>query len=66
MNLKHNFLIVSNDKVVIDLKINDILSKIKINDIQLIKYDLELSSLYDVIEELDTCNFLSSCKVVLR
>lgn len=65
MNLKHNFLIVSNDKVVIDLKINDILSKIKINDIQLIKYDLELSSLYDVIEELDTCNFLSSCKVVV-
>ena len=65
MNFKRNFLILSEDKVVIDAKINNILSNIKDHDSQLIKYDLEMTSLYNVIEELDTYDFLSNCKIVV-
>ena len=65
MNFKRNFLILSEDKVVIDAKINNILSNIKDYDSQLIKYDLEMTSLYNVIEELDTYDFLSNCKIVV-
>ena len=65
MNFKRNFLILSEDKVVIDAKINNILSNIKDHDSQLIKYDLEMTSLYNVVEELDTYDFLSNCKIVV-
>ena len=63
--VKSNYLIVSNDKVVIDNKVSKILSEINIKDIEIIKYDMTETSISMVIDELDTYNFLSSCKLVI-
>lgn len=63
--MKNNYLIVSNDKIVIDNKVSKILSDIKIQDLEIIKYDMSEVLISTVIEELDTYNFLSSCKMVI-
>lgn len=63
--MKHNFLIVSEDKIVIDSKISKILSEISSKEREIIKYDMAETTISSVIEELDTYNFLSVCKVVI-
>ena len=60
-----NYLILSNDKVVIDNSINKIIKESKLKDYELIKYDLTECELDNVIEELDTHNFLSDNKVIV-
>ena len=62
---KNNYLIISEDKVVIDLKIKEILKSIKEKDIEIIKLDLNINTMNDVFEELNTYNFLSNLKVVI-
>ena len=61
----NNYLIVSDDKVVIDLKIKEIIKSIKDEDKEIIKMDLTINTLDDVLEELNTCNFLSNIKVII-
>lgn len=63
--MKNNYLIVSNDKVVIDNKVSKILSEINIKEIEIIKYDMSETTIPVIIEELDTYNFLSNCKMVI-
>ena len=63
--MKKNYLIVSNDKIVIDNKISKILSEINSKEIEIIKYDMSEITIPFVIEELDTYNFLSNCKMVI-
>jgi len=61
----NNYIIISDDKVVIDLKIKEIIKKIKEEDKEIIKMDLTVNTLDDVLEELNTCNFLSNIKVII-
>jgi DNA polymerase-3 subunit delta len=61
----NNYLILSDDKIVIDTKINDIVKKIKDDDKEIIKMDLTTSTIQDVLEELNTYNFLSNIKVLI-
>ena len=62
---KNNYLIISEDKVAIDLKVNEILKNIKEKDLDIIKMDLNINTMDDVFEELNTYNFLSNLKVVI-
>ena len=63
--MNNNYLIISSDKVVIDLKIKEIIKKIKEKDIDIIKFDLTVNTMDEVLEELNTYNFLSNIKVVI-
>ena len=67
MNKKHNFIIVSDDKIVIDSKINKIIEdeNLKKNEAEVIKIDMLENSISDLLEELDTYNFLSNYKIVI-
>ena len=60
-----NYLILSNDLIVINNNINKIIKEAKLKDYELIKYDLTECELDNVIEELDTHNFLSDNKVIV-
>ena len=60
-----NYLILSNDKVIIDNNIDKIIKESKLKDYELIKYDLTECELDNVMEELDTHNFLSDNKVIV-
>lgn len=63
--MKNNYVIISDDKVSIDLTIKDILKKINIKDIEIIKYDYETTTIDYVLEDLNTYNLLSSCKLII-
>ena len=63
--MHNNYLIISSDKVVIDLKVKEIIKKIKEKDIDVIKFDLTINTMDEVLEELNTYNFLSNIKVVI-
>ena len=63
--MKNNYVIISDDKVSIDLTIKDILKKINIKDIEVIKYDYETATIDYVLEDLNTYNLLSSCKLII-
>ena len=63
--MKNNYLIISDDNIVINLKIKEILKSIKEKDIDIIKLDLTINTMDDVLEELNTYNFLSNLKVVI-
>ncbi len=61
----NNYVIVSNDKVTIDTRINKIIEEKKIKDYELIRYDYPDITIDTVIDTLNTYNFLSSTKVVV-
>ena len=61
--MKNIYLIISNDKVVSDLKINEILKKSQNGSI--LRYDLEEVPIENLIEDLDTYNFLEDKKIVI-
>lgn len=67
MNKKHNFIIVSEDKIVIDSKISKIIedSELNLKETEIVKIDMSEKLISNIIEELDTYNFLSNCKVVI-
>lgn len=39
----HNYIIISDDKVTIDFKINELLAKIPYNEKEIIKYDMSIT-----------------------
>ena len=61
----NNYVIVSNDKVNIDLNIQNIIKKINIKDLEIVKCDYPDITINSVLEELDTFNLLSNCKLVI-
>ena len=61
--MKNMYLIISNDKVVLDLKISEILKKNQNGSI--LRYDLEEVPVENLIEDLDTYNFLEDKKIVI-
>ena len=61
----NNYLIISNDKVVIDSKINDIVKKVDVKEKEIIKMSLLEKTVDDVLDELNTYNFLSDIKIVI-
>lgn len=63
--MKNNYIIISDDKITIDSKIKKILDDIKIKDIEIVKYDYSEVSIMNVLDELNTYNFLSNCKMVI-
>ncbi len=63
--MKNNYIIVSNDKITIDTRVKKIIEEKKITDYELIKYTYPDNSIDDVIEELNTYNFLANTKVVI-
>ena len=63
--MKNNIIIVSEDKVAIDLAIKDIIKKINIKDLDIIKYDYPLTTIDYVLEDLNTYNLLANCKLII-
>lgn len=63
--MKNNYLIISNDKVTIDYNINQIIKKINNSDLEIIKYNYDEQDIDSLLEELNTYNFLSNCKLVI-
>lgn len=61
----NTYIIESNDYIVINSKIQDILKKNNLTSDMIIKYDLLETPISVAIEDLDTYNFLSSNKVVI-
>lgn len=61
----NTYIIESNDYIVINSKIKDILKKHNLTSDMIIKYDLLETPISVAIEDLDTYNFLSSNKVVV-
>lgn len=61
--MKNIYLIVSNNKIVIDININKIKESIK--DYEEISYDLEETLIDNLIEDLDTYNFFQTKKLVI-
>lgn len=57
------YLIVTNDKITLDNKLTEILSKNK--EAEVVHYDLLETSIERLIEDLDTYNFLSSKKIII-
>ncbi|MDD6224347.1 MAG: DNA polymerase III subunit delta [bacterium] len=57
------YLIVSNDKVTVDIKIKEIQSQNQ--EATTIQYDLEEIAIEQLIEDLDTYNFLESKKIIV-
>ncbi len=63
--MKNNYIIVSNDKITIDTRISRIIEEWKLKDYELIKYTYPDNQIDDVIEDLNTYNFLSNMKVIV-
>lgn len=63
--MKNNIIIVSDDKITIDLAIKDIIKKINIKDLDIIKYDYPLTTIDYVLDDLNTYNLLSNCKLII-
>ena len=63
--MKNNIIIISDDKVTIDLTIKNIIKRINIKDLEIIKYDYPDTSIDYVLEDLNTYNLLASCKLII-
>ena len=53
------------DDLVIDKKIDELIKKLKFNNIEKTIYDLEYIPLYNALEDLDTYNFLQEKKIII-
>ena len=63
--MKNNYLIESSDKVLLDNKINEIITKSKFNDVYISTYDIEENDLSDALEDLNTYGLFSEKKVII-
>lgn len=63
--MKNNYIILSSDKVTIESRIKSIIEDIKEKEKEIIKYDYPDTMIEDVLEDLNTYNFLSNCKVII-
>ena len=63
--MKNNYIVISDDKVTIDSRINKIINDIKEKDIEIIKYDYPEVSIKSMLDSINTYNFLSNCKLII-
>lgn len=63
--MANNYFIENNDNFLIEEKIKEIIKKEKFNDVTPTTYDLELTSLENALEDLDTYSFLTNKKVII-
>lgn len=62
---KNNYVIISSDKITIDTEIKKICDAINSDDLEIIKYEYPDTEINTVLEDLNTYNFLSSCKLII-
>ena len=63
--MANNYFIENEDNFLIEEKIKEIIKKEKFNDVTPTNYDLELTSLENALEDLDTYSFLTNKKVII-
>lgn len=63
--MKNNYIIVSSDKITIDSRVKKIINDLKLNDIEIIKYDYPDITIKSMLESINTYNFLSSGKLII-
>ncbi len=61
----NNYVIISDDKVTIDLSIKSIIKKINIKDLEIVRYNYPDITINNVLEDLNTYNLLSNCKLII-
>lgn len=61
----NNYFIENEDNFLIEEKIKEIIKKEKFDDVTPTTYDLELTSLENALEDLDTYSFLTNKKVII-
>lgn len=62
---KNNYIIVSDDKITIDKHINKIIKDNKLFDAEIIRCDYPEITINTILEEINTYNFLSNCKLII-
>lgn len=60
-----NYLLYGTEKFLIDKEIKNIISKHKINDIDISKYNLEVNSIKDIIDEANTISLFSTNRLII-
>lgn len=63
--MANNYFIENEDNFLIEEKIKEIIEKEKFNEVIPTTYDLELTSLENALEDLDTYSFLTNKKVII-
>ena len=63
--MANNYFIENEDNFLLEEKIKEIIKKEKFDDVIPTTYDLELTSLENALEDLDTYSFLTSKKVII-
>ena len=63
--MKNNYIIISTDKITEDKYISKIIKDQKLNDAEIIRYDYPDVPIETVLEDLNTYNFLSNCKLII-
>ena len=63
--MANNYFLENEDNFLLEEKIKEIIKKEKFNDVTPTTYDLELTSLENALEDLDTYSFLTSKKVII-
>ena len=63
--MANNYFIENEDNFLIEEKIKEIIKKEKFDDVTPTTYDLELTSLENALEDLDTYSFLTNKKVII-
>lgn len=63
--MKNNFLLESNDGIVLDKKIDKIISSTNFSNASKSSYDIEENDLSDALEDLDTYSFLNDKKIII-
>lgn len=63
--MANDYFIENEDNFLIEEKIKEIIKKEKFNDVTPTTYDLELTSLENALEDLDTYSFLTNKKVII-
>ena len=63
--MKNNFLLESSDGIVLDKKIDKIISSTNFSNASKSSYDIEEKDLSDALEDLDTYSFLNDKKVII-
>ena len=59
------YYIENKDDLLINKKIDELINKLNLNEIEKTIYDLEKTPLYNALEDLDTYNFLQTKKIII-
>ena len=60
-----NYLLYGTEKFLIDKEIKNIINKHKIDDIDISRYDLEVNSIKDIIDEANTISLFSTNRLII-